>query len=90
MSEKDIVTVELSQREVQLLLRYGYPFEDAKAQLKAFKGRKGPNRLKIDSRARVTVAKWFKSFVGHSPRPRRTSSPCDRLNRDFSPYRQIL
>jgi hypothetical protein len=47
--DDDIVTVELSQREVQLLLRYGYPFEDAKAQLEAFKCRKGPNRLKIDS-----------------------------------------
>lgn len=43
-----IVTVELSTREAHLLLRYGYPFEDEKAQLEAFKDRKGPHRLKID------------------------------------------
>ena len=47
--QDDIVTVTLSKREVDLLLRYGYPFEEAKEQLEAFKGRTGTNRLKIDS-----------------------------------------
>jgi len=49
MEEDGIVTVELSQREVKLLLRYGYPFEEAKEQLEAFKDRKGTHRLKIDT-----------------------------------------
>ena len=44
--QDDIVTVTLSKREVDLLLRYGYPFEEAKEQLEAFKGRTGTNRLR--------------------------------------------
>jgi hypothetical protein len=47
--QDDIVTVKLSKREVELLLRYGYPFEEAKEQLEAFKIRNAPHRLKIDS-----------------------------------------
>ena len=34
---------------MQLLLRYGYPFEEAKAQLEGFNGTKGPYRSKIYS-----------------------------------------
>jgi hypothetical protein len=45
--EDDPLTVKLSNREVELLLRYGYPFEEVKEQLEAFKGRKGPHHLKI-------------------------------------------
>jgi hypothetical protein len=44
-----LLTVEISQREVQLLLRYGYPFDDVRAQLESFKTRKGPHSLQIDS-----------------------------------------
>lgn len=48
MSNDKMITVELSQREVKLLLRYGYPFEHESVQLKAFKNRKGPHWLQIE------------------------------------------
>lgn len=44
--EADAVVVELSQREVALLLRYGYPFDEEKTQLQAFGGI-GPHQLTI-------------------------------------------
>ena len=52
MVDTDRGTVELGQREVHLLLKYGYPFADEKAQLEAFQGRAGPHRLKIDDHSR--------------------------------------
>jgi hypothetical protein len=47
MSENNSVAVELSQREVELLLRYGYPFEEQRVQLEGFANRPGPHRLKV-------------------------------------------
>ncbi len=47
MSETDSVTVELSQREVDLLLRYGCPFQEQELQLESFANRQGPHRLKV-------------------------------------------
>ena len=43
----DIKSVQLTQREVNLLLRYGYPFEEIEAQLQECKDRKGTHTLKI-------------------------------------------
>jgi N12 class adenine-specific DNA methylase len=45
--EGDLKTVQLTQREVKLLLKYGYPFEDIEAQLNAYKNRKGTHTIKI-------------------------------------------
>jgi len=45
--EDDLKTVRLTQREVNLLLKYGYPFEDIEARLNACKNRKGTHAIKI-------------------------------------------
>ena len=47
MSENNTVTVDVSQREVELLLRYGYPFEEQRVQLEGFANLQGPHRLKV-------------------------------------------
>jgi len=48
MSNDKMITVELSRREVTLLLRYGCPFENESVQLNAFKNHKGPHWLQIE------------------------------------------
>lgn len=45
--DSDLKSVQLTQREVNLLLRYGYPFEEIQAQLNACKNRQGTHTLKI-------------------------------------------
>lgn len=47
MTAKDIVTIDLSRREVQLLLKYGYPFDNEKTQLEAFQRREEPGQLSV-------------------------------------------
>jgi len=43
----DSCTVELTQREVDLLLKYGYPFPEAEAALRNSKAVRGFHRVKI-------------------------------------------
>jgi len=47
MSDDNLISTDLTQREVKLLLRYSYPFEDVAAQLEAFKDRRGTHCLKV-------------------------------------------
>src|ERR1017187_3819696 len=49
VSTEDIKSVSLTQREVDLLLQYSYPFDDEEEQLRAFHGRCGTHVLKVDS-----------------------------------------
>jgi hypothetical protein len=49
VSTDDIKSVSLTQREVDLLLQYSYPFDDEEEQLRAFNGRGGTHVLKVDS-----------------------------------------
>src|ERR1019366_2755468 len=49
VSTDDIKSVSLTQREVDLLLQYSYPFDDEEEQLRAFHGRGGTHVLKVDS-----------------------------------------
>ena len=44
---RDINYVQLTQREVNLLLRYGYPFEEIEAQLRACNDPKRTNTIQI-------------------------------------------
>ena len=43
----DLCTVELTEREVGLLLRYGYPFPDAEAALRGSEAVRGFHRVTI-------------------------------------------
>jgi hypothetical protein len=45
----DLISVTLTQHEVELLLRYGYPFEHEEKQLRHFEGKAGLHVLKVDS-----------------------------------------
>lgn len=49
MSDSDVVEVELSQREVNLLLEYAYPFDDEREQLEKFKDSPGLHVLRVDT-----------------------------------------
>jgi hypothetical protein len=46
-NDDDLKTVQLTQREVKLLLKYGYPFEEIEARLRACEDRKGTHTIKI-------------------------------------------
>jgi hypothetical protein len=46
---KDLRTVELSSREVSLLLKYGYPFRDEEQKLRASKAVGGMHRVRLGS-----------------------------------------
>jgi hypothetical protein len=49
MATLDLISVTLTQREAQLLLCYGYPFEREETQLRSFEGRTGFHVLKVSS-----------------------------------------
>jgi hypothetical protein len=44
---RDLRTLELTTREVKLLLKYGYPFEDEQKTLRASRAVKGYHRVRI-------------------------------------------
>jgi len=46
-NEGDLKTVRITQREVTLLLKYGYPFDEIAAELNAYKNSKGTHTIKI-------------------------------------------
>jgi hypothetical protein len=47
--EHNLRTVELSSREVQLLLKYGYPWRDVEEKLRASRAVGGIHRVRIDA-----------------------------------------
>lgn len=49
VSTDDIKSVSLTQREVDLLLQYSYPFDDVEEHLRAFHGKGRTHVLKVDS-----------------------------------------
>jgi hypothetical protein len=54
---KKLRTLELSSREVQLLLKYGYPFPDAEQPLRESRAVKGVHHVRID-------AYWLEMMLG--------------------------
>ena len=44
---RDLRTLELTTREVQLLLKYGYPFDEQEKTLRASRAVKGSHRVRI-------------------------------------------
>lgn len=46
---RDPCTLELTTREVKLLLKYGYPFDEAEQPLRASRAVKGYHRVQIDA-----------------------------------------
>lgn len=48
MGDSDIVEVNLNQREINLLLKYAYPFDNEKEQLIRYKDKLGVHTLKGD------------------------------------------
>jgi hypothetical protein len=54
---KDLRTVELTSREVSLLLRYGYPFRDEEQKLRASKAVGGIHRVRLG-------AYWIELMLG--------------------------
>ena len=46
---KKLPTIELTSRELRLLLEYGYPFEEQEQTLRASKAVRGFHRVRIDS-----------------------------------------
>jgi hypothetical protein len=45
--DRDLRTLELTTREVTLLLKYGYPFEEAQQALQTSRATKGYHRVRI-------------------------------------------
>jgi len=54
---KDLRTVELTSREVSLLLKYGYPFRDEEQKLRASKAVEGIHRVRLG-------AYWIELMLG--------------------------
>lgn len=66
-SEGRLRTLELSSREVHLLLKYGYPFPDAELPLRESRAVKGVHRVRID-------AYWLEMMLGDLCRSLREQS----------------
>jgi hypothetical protein len=83
-SEGKLRTLELSSREVHLLLKYGYPFPEAERPLRESRAVKGVHRVRID-------AYWLEMMLGDLCRSVRQQSSralveeldalCDELER---------
>lgn len=56
-AERNLRTLELTSREVHLLLKYGYPFPDAEAPLRNSSAVKGYHHVQID-------AYWIEQMIG--------------------------
>ena len=61
---KDLRTVELTTREVGLLLEYGYPFPDEEQKLRASKAVEGIHRVRLG-------AYWIELMLGDLARSER-------------------
>jgi hypothetical protein len=83
-SEGKLRTLELSSREVHLLLKYGYPFPEAEQPLRENRAVKGIHHVRID-------AYWLEMLLGDLCRSLREQSSralveeldalCDELER---------
>jgi hypothetical protein len=83
-SEGKLRTLELSSREVHLLLKYGYPFPEAERPLRESRAIKGIHHVRID-------AYWLEMMLGDLCRSVREQSSralveeldalCDELER---------
>jgi hypothetical protein len=83
-SEGKLRTLELSSREVHLLLKYGYPLPEAERPLRESRAAKGIHRVRID-------AYWLEMMLGDLCRSTREQSSrglveeldalCDELER---------
>jgi hypothetical protein len=73
---RDLHTLELTTREVKLLLKYGYPFEDEQKALRASRAVKGYHRVRIG-------AYWIEMMVAdliRSAKELRTPSLLDEID----------
>jgi hypothetical protein len=73
---RDLRTLELTTREVKLLLKYGYPFEDEQKALRASRAVKGYHRVRIG-------AYWIEMMVAdliRSAKELRTPSLLDEID----------
>lgn len=73
---RDLRTLELTTREVKLLLKYGYPFEDEQKALHASRAVKGYHRVRIG-------AYWIEMMVAdliRSAKELRTPSLLDEID----------
>jgi hypothetical protein len=73
---RDLHTLELTTREVKLLLKYGYPFEDEQKALRASRAVKGYHRVRIG-------AYWIEMMIAdliRSAKELRTPSLLDEID----------
>jgi hypothetical protein len=73
---RDLRTLELTTREVKLLLKYGYPFEDEQKTLRTSRAVKGYHRVQIG-------AYWIEMMIAdliRSAKELRTPSLLDEID----------
>jgi len=83
---KDLRTVELTSREVSLLLKYGYPFPDEEQKLRASKAVEGIHRVRLG-------AYWIELMLGdlaRSEREIRSHRLLDELDELYSVLESAL
>ena len=83
---KDLRTVELTTREVSLLLEYGYPFRDEEQKLRASKAIGGIHRVRLG-------AYWIELMLGdlaRSEREIRSRRLLDELDELYSVLESAL
>lgn len=83
---RDLRTVELTSREVSLLLKYGYPFRDEEQKLRASKAVDGIHRVRLG-------AYWIELMLGdlaRSEREIRSHRLLDELDELYSVLESAL
>lgn len=58
MADADVLKIMLTHRERELILRYGYPFDDIERQLKQFREKRGRVRI-------CDEPYWWEQVVGN-------------------------
>ena len=84
--DKGLRTVELTTREVSLLLEYGYPFRDEEQKLRASKAVEGTHRVRLDTY-------WIELMLGdlaRSERQIRSRRLLDELDELYSVLESAL
>ena len=84
--DRDLRTVELTSREVSLLLKYGYPFRDEEQKLRASKAFEGIHRVRLG-------AYWIELMLGdlaRSEREIRSGRLLDELDELYSVLESAL
>ena len=83
---RDLRTVELTSREVSLLLKYGYPFPDEEQKLRSSKAVEGIHRVRLG-------AYWIELMLGdlaRSEREIRSRRLLDELDELYSVLESAL